>query len=138
MQVPREQERKRLAVFVESAARTSPLTSNRMKLRMLMETFRRGGRVVMQRTATPCTPVRFRPAPPFKGTTMPYFPTQVEKLVDDVHGCTNVTGAGSARVTDVHGCTNVTNAGSVRVTARHEERSSLPHLLRNRPKLACS
>ena len=26
---------------------------------------RRGGRVVMQRTATPCTPVRFRPAPPF-------------------------------------------------------------------------
>ena len=27
--------------------------------------FRRGGRVVMQRTATPCTPVRFRPAPPF-------------------------------------------------------------------------
>src|SRR5690606_26901423 len=25
---------------------------------------RRGGRVVMQRTATPYTPVRFRPAPP--------------------------------------------------------------------------
>ena len=24
-----------------------------------------GGRVVMQRTATPCTPVRFRPEPPF-------------------------------------------------------------------------
>ena len=24
-----------------------------------------GGRVVMQRTATPCTPVRFRPQPPF-------------------------------------------------------------------------
>ena len=27
---------------------------------------RRGGRVVMQRTATPCMPVRFRPAPPFQ------------------------------------------------------------------------
>ena len=25
-----------------------------------------GGRVVMQRTATPCTPVRFRPQPPLK------------------------------------------------------------------------
>ena len=28
------------------------------------KTLRRGGRVVMQRTATPLTPVRFRPAPP--------------------------------------------------------------------------
>ena len=29
-----------------------------------LEQYRLGGRVVMQRTATPRTPVRFRPAPP--------------------------------------------------------------------------
>ena len=29
------------------------------------DNYRLSGRVVMQRTATPCTPVRFRPQPPF-------------------------------------------------------------------------
>lgn len=32
---------------------------------------RLGGRVVMQRTATPCTPVRFRPQPPFFAHVVP-------------------------------------------------------------------
>ena len=40
----------------------------------LFDLFRRGGRVVMQRTATPCTPVRFRPAPPF-------LPFKINKLI---------------------------------------------------------
>ena len=38
------------------------------KFLILYASFKRwlGGRVVMQRTATPCTPVRFRPQPPTK------------------------------------------------------------------------
>lgn len=41
---------------------------------------RLGGRVVMQRTATPCTPVRFRPQPPFLIVILTI--ARVVKLVD--------------------------------------------------------
>ncbi len=41
-----------------------------------------GGRVVMQRTATPCTPVRFRPQPPSLGSV-----TEVEQVCRLLEQC---------------------------------------------------